>query len=74
MRELFEEEESEAVLLVDAANAFNNISIVKLSFKTLLYRQNLQNMLTTVADYPFRLFVIGDKSCEGITQGDLPGI
>ena len=73
MHEIFEEENMEAVLLVDASNAFNsvnrnvflhNVSIICPAIAT--YVQNCYSL-------PSRLFVIGGyeiKSSEGTTQGD----
>jgi len=73
MKELFDDNECEAALLVDASNAFNcinhqaalhNISVFCPSFSTIL--QNTYNA-------PVRLFVIGEgeiPSLEGTTQGD----
>ena len=70
MREVFE---NEAVLLIDAANAFNNIN------RNVLL-QNIRIICPTIAQYvtncyriPARLFIIGGKellSREGTTQGD----
>ena len=59
MRDLFEEEESKAVLLVDAANAFNSINCN-------IFLHNINILCPPFAKYasncyriPFRLFVIG---------------
>ncbi|XP_066919036.1 uncharacterized protein [Clytia hemisphaerica] len=77
MRSVFENEAAEAVILVDAANAFNNINR-----KALLH--NVQVLCPIFARYvnncyrsPARLFVIGGvelKSNEGTTQGDPIGM
>ena len=77
MRSVFESEAAEAVILVDAANAFNNINR-----KALLH--NVQVLCPIFARYvlncyrtPARLFVIGGvelKSNEGTTQGDPIGM
>jgi len=73
MKNLFEKEDTEAVFLVDAKNAFNkinrqaalhNINILCPSFSTILH--NTYGM-------PIRLFVTGEgelSSTEGTTQGD----
>ena len=73
MREIYEHDTTDAVILVDASNAFNrlnrqaalhNIQVIAPAFSTILintYRQ------------PSRLFVTGGKellSKEGTTQGD----
>ena len=73
MREIFEEEDTDAVLFVDASNAFNSINR-----KTLLH--NIKYLCPQMATYvrncyghPSRLFVAGGKellSAEGTTQGD----
>ena len=73
MTEAFDQDESEAILLVDAANAFNSINR-----KVLLH--NIQYLCPVLAIYtincyqsPTRLFVQGGKeisSAEGTTQGD----
>ena len=73
MREIFEEEETDAVLFVDASNAFNS-----LNRNALLH--NIQYLCPQIAIYvrncyktPSRLFIAGGKelsSSEGTTQGD----
>ena len=73
MTQAFDQDESEAILLVDAANAFNLINR-----KVLLH--NIQYLCPVLAIYtincyqsPSRLFVQGGKeisSAEGTTQGD----
>ena len=77
MREVYECEESDAALLVDAAKAFNNINR-----KAILH--NIQIICLILATYvnnsyrtPARLFIIGGrelKSQEGTTQGDPLGM
>ena len=73
MRELFDQETTEAILLVDAANAFNNINSNALL-------NNIRIICSIIAQYvincyssPARLFIIGGKelaSKEGTTKGD----
>ena len=72
MKELYEEENSEAVIMIDSSNAFN-------SMNRAVALNNLQVLCPTIATYlintyrqPSRLFVIGGelKSSEGTTQGD----
>ena len=73
MREVFEREGTDAVLLIDAANAFN-----KLNRATALY--NIQIICPEISTYvintyrhPSRLFITGGieiSSQEGTTQGD----
>lgn len=73
MTTIFEEEGTDALLLVDATNAFNS-----LNRKVLLH--NIRYICPAMSTYiqncyssPSRLFVMGGKeilSAEGITQGD----
>jgi hypothetical protein len=73
MTKLFAMDDSEAVLLVDADNAFN-----RLNRSTALW--NLQYICPPIANFsancyemPSRLFIVGGaeiSSCEGTTQGD----
>ena len=77
MREIFEKDETEAVLLVDAENAFNNLnrSAALKNIKVLCppFHQYLQNTYQK----PAQLIIQGDKeyeiilSEEGTTQGDV---
>ena len=73
MRSLFEEDENDAVLLVDATNAFN-----VLNRNVMLH--NIRSICPSIATYvyncynlPSRLFIVGGGailSQEGTTQGD----
>lgn len=73
MRNIFEADETDAVLLIDASNAFN-----ALNRSAALH--NIRVLCPTVATYaintyrqPARLFVLGGqelRSVEGTTQGD----
>ena len=77
MREVFEGEESEAVLLVDAENAFNNVNRATAleNIRELCppFYQYLKNTYQT----PAKLIIPGEKkydviySEEGCTQGDV---
>ena len=77
MRRMFESEEAETFILVDAANAFNSSNQ-----KAMLH--NIKMLCPILAQYvknchcsPARLFVIGGKeikSNEGTTQGDPAGM
>ena len=77
MRRMFQNNNTDAVILVDAANAFNN-----LNRKVLLH--NIRYVCPEISMYvincystPARLFVIGGcelKSAEGTTQGDPLGM
>ena len=73
MHAIFDEENTEAVLLVDAANAFNSLNRD-------VFLHNVSIVCPAIAIYvhnsyaiPSRLFVLGGceiKSVEGTTQGD----
>ena len=73
MRDIFHEEETDAVLFIDASNAFNS-----LNRNALLH--NIKYLCPPMATYvrncyakPSRLFIAGGKelkSSEGTTQGD----
>ena len=73
MSEIFKEEETDAVLLVDASNAFNSINR-----KVMLH--NIRYICPAIAVYTYncystasRLFVQGGmeiSSAEGTTQGE----
>ena len=73
MHDIFNEEESEAVLLIDATNAFN-------IFNRKVFLHNISIVCPVIGIFvincysrPTRLFVIGGseiKSSEGTTQGD----
>ena len=77
MRTLYEEEDSDAVLLIDAANAFNSINRVAML-------KNIERICPIAYVYAYncysvhaRLFVIGGeeiRSMEGTTQGDPPSM
>ena len=77
MRSIYEEDESYAVLLIDAANAFNSINRA-------VMLQNISKICPIVYIYAYncysvhaRLFVLGGKelrSKEGTTQGDPPSM
>ena len=77
MRQVYEEEETDAVLLMDASNAFNSINRA-----TML--ENIRRICPISYIYAYncysihaRLFVIGGKeiySKEGTTQGDPPAM
>ena len=77
MRTVFEEDNTDAVLLIDAANAFNSIN-------RNVMLENIQRICPAAYIYSFncysiyaRLFVLGGeelKSKEGTTQGDPPSM
>ena len=73
MSQIFNEEDSKAVLLIDASNVFNAVN-------RKLFLHNVSVICPEIAVFvrncyalPSRLFIIGGselKSCEGTTQGD----
>ena len=73
MRELFEHDNSDAVLLIDASNAFNSLNRAAAL-------HNIRVLCPSIATYaintdrePARLFIVGGqelRSSEGTTQGD----
>ena len=73
MRNIFEADETDAALLVDASNVFNSLNRAAAL-------NNIRVLCPLIATYvintyraPARLFVVGGselKSAEGITQGD----
>ena len=77
MRDVFEDEETECVLLMDAANAFNSIN-------RNLMLENIRRLCPIAYIYAYncyavhaRLFVVGGielTSREGTTQGDPPAM
>lgn len=72
MRSLFEDGTVEAVLLVDASNAFNSLNREAALRNTHILCPILAPMLTNTYRSPARLFIGGDHilSQEGTTQGD----
>ncbi|XP_066936770.1 uncharacterized protein [Clytia hemisphaerica] len=73
MRTLFEEDESEAVLLIDAANAFNAVNRNVFLHNVKIICPPLSTFVQNCYQSPARLFVFGGKelkSTEGTTQGD----
>ena len=73
MRSIFDADEMDAVLLIDASNAFNTLNRA-------VALHNIRVLCPTLATYmintyrqPARLFITGDEeliSAEGTTQGD----
>ncbi len=73
IRQIFVNEETEAVLLIDAANAFNSVNRMAFIHNTKVICPSLSTFITNCYQYHARLFVIGGaeiKSMEGTTQGD----
>ena len=73
MRRLFEHDESEAVLLIDAANAFNAVNRNVFLHNIKVICPPLSTFVQNCYQSPSRLFVFGGtelESKEGTTQGD----
>ena len=67
VREVFENEETEAALLVDADNAFNNINRQALLHNMKIICPIISQYVINCYHIPAILFIIGGK--EGTTQG-----
>ncbi len=73
MREIFKKESSDAVILVDAANAFNNLNRMVALHNIQYICPPLATTLINTYRQPSRLFLPGGReilSQEGTTQGD----
>ena len=72
MRLLADRDENEAVLLVDAKNAFNSLNREAALINTRLICPSMSHILTNTYRKPAHLFVAGETllSREGVTQGD----
>ena len=72
MREIFESEETDAVLFIDASNAFNSLNREALLHNIKYLCPPMATYLSNCYRTPARLFVTGGKellSAEGTTQG-----
>ena len=73
MRQIFEDSNTEAVLLVDATNAFNSINRKAALHNISIICPPLAQVLVNTYRAPIRLFITGGgeiASTEGTTQGD----
>ena len=73
MHDIFDENETEAVLLIDAENAFNSINRNAMIHNIAVLCPIIATFVKNCYNVPARLFVIGGKellSKEGTTQGD----
>ena len=73
MHKIYEEDESEAILLVDAFNAFNSINSKTFLHNIEIVCRPLAKFVKKCHDLSSRLFIIGGgeiRSSEGTTQGD----
>ncbi|CAM1325038.1 Uncharacterised protein r2_g3392 [Pycnogonum litorale] len=73
MRQIYEDNETEAVVLVDASNAFNSVNRMETLHNISIICPYIHIYVKNCYMAPARLFIIGGKeihSQEGITQGD----
>ena len=72
MRSVFQDEQSEAVLLVDATNAFNSLNRQAALQNIHHLCPSLATVITNTYREDIQLFIDGETllSCEGTTQGD----
>ena len=73
IRQVFSNEDAEAVLLIDATNAFNSVNRMAFIHNAKVICPSLSTFITNCYQYHSRLFIIGGaeiKSTEGTTQGD----
>ncbi len=72
MRQVFESPQSEAVILVDASNAFNSLNRQAVLRNIHYLRPSLSKVLINTYREDIQLFINGDTllSQEGTTQGD----
>ena len=73
MYDLFQQDETEAVLLVDTENAFNSINRKSMLHNISITCPILSTFVSNCYLVPARLFILGNKeikSKEGTTQGD----
>ena len=73
MHTIFEDEKTEAVLLVDAANAFNSVNRQVFLHNICIICPPIATYVRNCYNLPSRLFTIGGTeipSSEGTTQGD----
>ena len=73
MSQIFNEEDSEAVLLIDASNAFNTVNRKLFLHNVSVICPEIAVFVRNCYSSPLRLFIIGGselKSCEGTTQRD----
>ena len=73
MHEIFKEQDTEAVLLINATNAFNTVNRNVLLYNIKMISPAISTYVSNCYSLPSRLFVIGGAeitSEEGTTQGD----
>ena len=81
MREIYEDEETEAILLVDAENAFNKLNRRAAIHNIKQICPSFHRYLANTYQLPARLIISGQDgqtddilSEEGSTQGDVPAM
>ena len=77
MGDIFAEQDTDAVLFIDASNAFNSINRKALLHNMQYLCPPLSVYLNNIYLAPARLFIAGGKelkSAEGTTQGDPPAM
>ena len=73
MHEIFKEQDTEAVLLIDATNAFNTVNRNVLLHNVKVICPAISTYVSNCYSLPSRLFVIGGTeitSEKGTTQGE----
>lgn len=73
MNQIFKEEDTEAVLLIDASNAFNSVNRKAFLHSIAIICPSIATYVKNCYSKCSRLFIIGGyalKSSEGTTQGD----
>ena len=73
MREMFESEETDAVILIDASNAFNSLNRQAALHNVRIICPQISTILINTYRTPARLIILGSHdifSMEGTTQGD----
>ena len=77
MSQIFNEEDSGAVLLIDASNDFNAVNLKLFLHNVSVICQEIAVFIRNCYSLPSRVLIIGGselKSCEGTTQGDPAGM
>ena len=73
MREIFTFDDTEAILLVDASNAFNAVNRQAALHNIQVICPAISTILSNTYQVPIKLFIVGEgeiDSSEGTTQGD----
>ena len=73
LRKIFEDEDTEAVMLIDASNAFNSINRKAFLHNVNIICPSIATFTVNCYGSPSRLFIVGGieiSSAEGTTQGD----